>query len=47
MEGKDLPHEISETKADIKKENVLVEYGTTETLSPEDEKKLVRKIDWQ
>ncbi|KAJ6178139.1 hypothetical protein N7519_008600 [Penicillium mononematosum] len=46
MKSKDLPNEIAETKTDIKKENVLVEYGTTETLSPEDEKKLIRKIDW-
>jgi hypothetical protein len=47
MEAKDLPHEFADTKTDIKKENILVEYGTTETLAPEDEKKLIRKIDWQ
>jgi ACS family allantoate permease-like MFS transporter len=47
MKSEDLPNEIPNTKTDIKKENVLVEYGTTETLAPEDEKKLIRKIDWQ
>ncbi|KAJ6142194.1 hypothetical protein N7497_011293 [Penicillium chrysogenum] len=46
MKSEDLPNEIPNTKTDIKKENVLVEYGTTETLAPEDEKKLIRKIDW-
>ena len=47
MEAKNLPQEVSDTKPDMKKENVLVEYGTTDTLAPEDEKKLIKKIDWQ
>ena len=47
MEAKDLSHELGDTKTDMKKENVLVECGTTDTLAPEDEKKLVKKIDWQ
>jgi hypothetical protein len=47
MEAKNLSHELADTKTDIKKENVLVGYGTTDTLAPEDEKKLIRKIDWR
>ncbi|CAI7666354.1 unnamed protein product [Penicillium palitans] len=46
MEAKNLSHEVADTKTDIKKENVLVECGTTDTLAPEDEKKLIKKIDW-
>jgi hypothetical protein len=33
-------------KADTK-ENVFTELGTAETLDPEQEKKLIRKIDWR
>lgn len=47
MEAKDLSHEIANTRTDTKRASMLVESGTTETLDPEGEKKLIRKIDWQ
>ncbi|KOS47689.1 hypothetical protein ACN38_g1366 [Penicillium nordicum] len=46
MEAKDLSHEIANTRTDTKRASMLVESGTTETLDPEGEKKLIRKIDW-
>jgi hypothetical protein len=47
MEAKNQYPEITDTKADAKKENAFIESGTTEALDPEDEKRLIRKIDLQ
>jgi hypothetical protein len=45
MEAKTLTSETADIKPDFKNKNMFVESGMTETLDPEDEKKLIRKID--
>ncbi|KAJ5860665.1 uncharacterized protein N7529_007975 [Penicillium soppii] len=45
MEAKTLTSETADIKPDFKNKNMFVESGMTENLDPEDEKKLIRKID--
>lgn len=47
MEAKELSREPADAKGDQRKDPVVVDTGMAGTLDSADEKRLIRKIDWQ